>query len=154
MMKEAFESEIKAIAEKYGYDVKFELTEKIMSLKLEDIVKKQVGKTAYFPTQFGLIFSDSVSVSSYYVEQIKESSARKSLLFGMIQRIADYANVDWVADWDNVEQAKYVPIKNELGIRVELYTGINFGMPPIKSLELYKQAIEQNKDIFEQFFKL
>ena len=153
--QEILKEEMKALLDKYGYEAKIELTEKKRSLRLVDIVKAQHGGQGYYIDDYGVRFCQlSGKIETILDEQIKESSAKKCRLFGQIQRIADYANGDWVADWNNEEQAKYVPVKKDDGISIDLHISINFGMPPIKSLELYRQAYNDNQAIFDEFFKL
>ena len=155
MNKETLKEEMIALLDKYGYEAKIELTEKKRSLKLKDIIEEQRGLNGFILDTDGVSENTMTSLSNreYCTDQIKESSARKAMLFGQIQRIADYANRDWVADWGNRNQNKYIII-HLTEIEIDTFSYSNYGQPCFKSKELAEQAYNDNKEIFDEFFKL
>lgn len=148
--QEELQQEITALADKYGFEAKVELTEKKRSLKLADIVEMQKNSIVYWPYSTGIIKSEKLDIRYTAIDQIKESSARKSMLFGQIQRIADFANGDWVPE--NECRSIIAYLRGSIGVFT--IVGANYGMPYFKSEQLAKQAYEDNKEIFDEFFKL
>jgi hypothetical protein len=105
---------------------------KVKSLKLDDIVY------------------DQKLVKMYAYGQTKKTSARKAELFGQIQRIADYANGDWVEDWKDETRKKW--FYSNGGLKYT-YT-VNYGQITFASESIAEQAYADNKDIFDEFFSL
>lgn len=125
------------------------------SLKLEDIIKEQFGKKVYYANGCWHLEDDGFHKEYTYIDQISQKSARKVLLFGYIQRIADYANNGWEPDWNDEKQIKvagYVNLKDRNNCQYDL--NINTGFPVFKSDELFRKAVIDNKEIFDEFFSL
>lgn len=124
------------------------------SLKLKDIIKEQEYKDDEI---FVIDSCTGIEKRKYFstiTGQSKESSARKTMLFGQIQRIADYANGDWVADFKNENQQKFNHCTDFGQIEVKCTIYVKEGMPIFKSEELAQQAYNDNKELFEEFFNL
>ena len=126
------------------------------SLKLEDIIREQIGKKVYFANDRGDIVDDICREENTYIDQFSQKSARKVLLFGYIQRIADYSNGDTMVDWNDENQLKYVILYDHKRntIIIPSYNRSNYGLPLFCTPELASQAYYDNKEIFDEFFSL
>lgn len=112
---------------------------KIRSLSFKDVIK----------------LDKKIARSIICYNQFSEESAKKLHLFSIIQAIADYANGDWVPDWnEDNNQKKFSMFSYNKSVDVSSSVHINDGMPCFKSEELAKQAYNDNKEIFDEFFSL
>lgn len=126
------------------------------SLKLDDIIKDQIGCDVFFAEDTGVITDDVCDPDVSYIDQISQKSARKVLLFGYIQRIADYANDGWKPDCNDETELKFIIMRDHQKniIIMPSHNHANNGIPLFRTTELALQAYTDNKSIFDEFFYL
>ena len=127
---------------------------KVKSLKLEHIIKGQTGINGFY-LDFDGVKDGYLSPLSEGIktDQIKESTARKAMLYGQIMRIADYANGDWekTKSDSGVSLAKN---NNNNFVCSSTENPWEFGTAKFRTKELAQKAYDDNKALFDEFFSL
>jgi len=127
-------------------------------LTIKEIVDAEAGGFGFYIDMDGVSSSPLSRFGEHCVDAHTQLQAMKIQALAEIMRIADYYNEHyadgWKADWNNLEQEKYIIYSHSVGVDNKSYSLIsnNFGLPCFATEELAQLALDNNREVFERFF--
>lgn len=127
-------------------------------LTIEQIVNSEAGNMGCFAYYDEPKSAPLSGYHYHYTDTHTREQAEKLHALAEIMRIADYYNEHYADGWkqdnDNLQQMKYVVFNKFDQIEPEGYHFNMFGLPCFATQELAQLAIDNNKEVFERFFKV
>ncbi len=115
-------------------------------ITFEEIMKSQFyNKTAWYVDMFGKIKSNKTTLFADRNNCVSQKQIDKWLCINDLLNIATFFNEDWIPDWDNFEEPKFVIIVDNIknkSFAVEKVVDKISGFVVFKSQKEAQQAIE------------